>query len=172
MSCDSLLQMVAALMQEDAVGAKARLALGPIVYLAFILALPAEANYSQRTRHMCWDVGYPAREQLANRGDPDAIYCSAVWNAAAYVDETKPLQARQRHRAIALERYEEALALGYDFNRIIMFGMTFEQLILDGDQLTRNGGYRHRGNVSPGRGQGISPMGVPCTIPHAAQGLC
>ena len=54
------------------------------VVLAIACALPATAGYSERTRQLCFKLNYAEREQLADRGDPDAIYCSAVWNAAAY----------------------------------------------------------------------------------------
>ena len=72
---------------------------------------------------------------MARGGDPDAVYCSAVWNAAAYVDETRSLAERKASRAAAIDYHNKARQLGYDFNRIAMFGMTFEQLIADGDRL-------------------------------------
>ena len=128
------------------------------------LALPAAAGYSERTRQLCFKLKYAERERLANQGDPDAIYCSAVWNAAAYTDETKSQQERRAHRARAMERYRAAADLGYTFDRIVMFGMTFDQLIADGDRLTANAGTRRPANDPQGEFMGcMGRLGVQCS---------
>ena len=128
------------------------------------LALPAMAGYSERTRQLCFKLKYAERERLADQGDPDATYCSAVWNAAAYTDETKSQQERRAHRVRAIERYRAAVDLGYTFDRIAMFGMTFDQLIADGDRLTANGGARRPAYDPQGAFMGcMGRLGVQCS---------
>lgn len=112
--------------------------------LAAALAAPALAQKTKRTEEVCLKLSYQQREALAMRGDPDAIYCSAVWSAAAYVDETKEVAERDAWRAKALVLRARAERLGYRFDGIAMFGMTFDELIADGDELTANGGVRPR----------------------------
>jgi hypothetical protein len=145
------------------------------IFAAFALALhatPADARYSERTRHICLHANYAERERLANQGDGDGIYCSAVWNAVFYADETKSRRERQAHRVLALEGYRRAIGLGYDFNRIAMFGMTFQELIADGERLDGGGGPSTRGNSDAEFSACMGRLGVQCAAQCAGNPTC
>lgn len=146
-----------------------------ILALAVLMSVntTATGGYTARTKQMCWDVKYDERERLADNGDSDAIYCSAVWNAAAYTDETKSQSERRGRRALALKRYEKARQLGYDFSGVAMFGMTFKQLIGDGDNLAGNGGVRPARSNRDGELLGcLGRIGVMCSARCSGEPTC
>ncbi len=141
--------------------------------IAILLSLTAmaAAGYSERTRRFCIDLNYAQREGLADKGDPDAIYCSAVWQAVIYGDETRSTADRQRARARALQQHQKARALGYDFNRIAMYGKTFAELMADGDALAN--GTRGGNDDSFGEYMGCTGrLGIQCMGQCAGNTLC
>jgi hypothetical protein len=141
--------------------------------LSAVLAAPALAQKTKRTEDVCFKLNYEQRESMAARGDPDATYCSAVWSAAAYVDETKKEAERNALRAKALAMRARAERLGYRFDGIVMFGMTFDELIADGDELTANGGERPRAGDAFGDYLGCSAqIGAACMAQCGGQASC
>jgi hypothetical protein len=138
--------------------------------LAVGWAWPAEARYTARTQHICLHANYAERELLADRGDGDAIYCSAVWHAVAYADETRSDRERRASLARAFERYRRAVALGYDFDRIAMFGKTFAELIADGERL--DGGAGTPSPVREDFNACMARIGVLCAAQCAGNVTC
>jgi hypothetical protein len=136
-----------------------------------LLWIPAKAGYTERTRQTCFALNYDQRERAADRGDPDAVYCSAVWNAAAYVDETLSRVERQQRRSKAMERYQRAKQLGYDFNRVAMFGKTFRELIDEGDALS-GGGNRSGGERQGNMVECLATIGTQCGAQCGADLVC
>jgi hypothetical protein len=123
----------------------------------------ASAQETARTKKICWDVNYDQKERMADAGDKDAVFCSAVANAASYTDETLSQAERQKRRVIAINRYNKARELGFAFERIVMFGMTFQQLIADGDRLMRSGGVRpSQGSVQGDFNACMAQIGTAC----------
>jgi hypothetical protein len=133
---------------------------------------PADAGYTERTRRMCLDAGYADRERQADRGDGDAIYCSAVWHAVAYADETRSHEERQASRVKALQRRGRALEFGYDFDRIAMFGLTFAQLIADGERLDGGGRTANRRSNDSDVAACMARIGIQCAAQCSGNTTC
>ncbi|MCK6451813.1 MAG: hypothetical protein L6R19_13290 [Alphaproteobacteria bacterium] len=135
--------------------------------LAVVLVAPAEAGFNERTREICYGskVNYNQMLEMVARGDPDAIFCRALWDALAYADETFDLPERNLRRARAAELRGRAEKLGYDFSQVKLLGMTFDEAIADGDALSANGGVRQQTGTPLGDYMGcMAQVGVQCTV--------
>jgi hypothetical protein len=156
---------------EAAMRPNALLSAALAVAVIVIGTWPAEAGYTERTRRLCLHANYDDRERLADRGDGDAIYCSAVWHAVAYADETRTHRERQASRAKAFQRYRRAIDLGYDFDRIAMFGRTFAELIADGERLDSGPAVSRRGGDGDVAGC-MARIGIECAAQCAGNVNC
>ncbi len=76
---------------------------------------------------------FDSAEAAAKRGVPAAIFCSALFNAFTYNNDTINASVRRQARKDALMWRAKAEALGFEFNRYILIGATFDGHLAQGD---------------------------------------